>query len=55
MALKNSDKLYSLVTRLLDFQKMEAALTKPSYSPVDIVSYLTQKADEFSIVGEKRM
>ena len=37
MALKNSDKLYSLVTRLLDFQKMEAALTKPSYSPVDIV------------------
>lgn len=54
MALKNSDKLYSLVTRLLDFQKMEAALTKPSYSPVDIVSYLTQKADEFSIVGEKK-
>jgi len=54
MALKNSNKLYSLVTRLLDFQKMEVALTKPSYSPVDVVSYLIQKADEFSMAGEKK-
>ena len=54
MAVQNSNKLYSLVARLMDFHKMEVVSAKPRFSPIDLDVYIRQKADEFHLMAKKK-
>lgn len=54
LAIKNSNTLYGLVTRLLDFHKMETIAVKTEYRAVGLCSYLEQKVAEYLPTANKK-
>jgi signal transduction histidine kinase/DNA-binding response OmpR family regulator/ligand-binding sensor domain-containing protein len=53
-AIKNSNNLLSLVKRLLDFHKIEAAKSQCEFTTVNLNSYVSQKTDELRSAAEKK-
>jgi signal transduction histidine kinase/DNA-binding response OmpR family regulator/ligand-binding sensor domain-containing protein len=54
MAIKNAEKLFSLVTQLLDFQKVDRAMVKLSTSINELHAYMTEKIASFDSFALKK-
>ncbi|MDR1405887.1 MAG: response regulator [Prevotellaceae bacterium] len=51
LALKNADKLFALVSQLLDIQKLDARIEKLAIAQLDIYSYMHEKTTVFRVAA----
>lgn len=54
MALNNTNKLYNVVTQILDFEKTDAGETKLYLEPTDISIYLMEKVEQFKQMSDEK-
>lgn len=54
VATQNSQKLHALVTRLLDFHRMEIVADAKEYSPVNLNTYVEQKVEGFRAMAREK-
>jgi GAF domain-containing protein/class 3 adenylate cyclase/two-component SAPR family response regulator len=54
IALRNSRRLLRLVNQLLDLQRLDAGRMQPTFSPTDLVEFVSQIVESFSPYCEKK-